>query len=265
MSHPVQNFEFQSHILRMIPDENGEPWFIAMDVAEILGYKDTEAMTRKLDEDEIQNLRIVGFGNRGVTTINESGLYASILTSHKPEAKAFKRWVTHEVLPAIRKHGYYVNPAHHYDNTLPDLPPLHRVSSALLSELRRMSKSLAKVYLLECGVTPNYIAAQLARLDASPAALATPPDHDPNPMPFHLLQQEVPEQAEAQDDRYYYFRRPAFEKLCGDYDPTDTARMLRDKQLLKYQGNYSLMMRAPRAMFGGQRPLMYAIKKTIRK
>lgn len=96
--------------VRTLTDENGEPWFVGMDIASILGYSDTEAMTRRLDTDDIQNRQIVGFGNRGVNTINESGLYSAILGSQKPEAKAFQRWVTSEVLPSIRKHGAYMTP-----------------------------------------------------------------------------------------------------------------------------------------------------------
>ena len=68
-------------------------------------------MTRKLDQDEKQNLQIVGFGPRGVAVVNEAGLYSAVMTSQKPEAKSFKRWVTHEVLPAIRKTGAYGTPA----------------------------------------------------------------------------------------------------------------------------------------------------------
>jgi prophage antirepressor-like protein len=90
-----------------------EPWFVAMDIAVALDYSDTEAMTRKLDDDEKQNLQIVGFGPRGVTLISESGLYSAILGSHKPEAKAFKRWVTSVVLPSIRQHGAYATGAEH--------------------------------------------------------------------------------------------------------------------------------------------------------
>jgi prophage antirepressor-like protein len=90
-----------------------EPWFVAMDVASALDYSDTEAMTRRLDDDEKQNLQIVGFGPRGVTVISESGLYSAILSSQKPEAKAFKRWVTATVLPSIRKHGAYAQGAEH--------------------------------------------------------------------------------------------------------------------------------------------------------
>ncbi len=107
MNTALQTFQFQSHQLTAITDEVGAPWFIAKEVAEILEYTDAYEMTKKLDEDEIQNRQIAGFGNRGVNIINESGLYASILTSKKPAAKVFKKWVTSEVLPSIHKTGGY--------------------------------------------------------------------------------------------------------------------------------------------------------------
>lgn len=111
----LQNFQFHTHQLQVIVDENGEPWFIAMQVAEILEYSDAHKMTGRLDEDEKSNRQIGGLGpetgGRGITCINESGLYSAILTSKKPAAKTFKRWVTHEVLPAIRKTGQYIHQA----------------------------------------------------------------------------------------------------------------------------------------------------------
>lgn len=103
----ITPFQFENHSVRVIADERGEPWFIAKEIAGALGYSDTEAMTRRLDDDEKQNLQIVGFGPRGVTVINEAGLYSAIMGSTKDEAKRFKRWVTHDVLPAIRKTGGY--------------------------------------------------------------------------------------------------------------------------------------------------------------
>lgn len=102
----AQIFIFENLQIRVF-EINGEPMFLAMDIAKTLDYKDTEAMTRRLDDDETQNLQIVGFNNRGVILINESGLYNAILGSKKPEAKFFKKWVTKEVLPAIRKTGEY--------------------------------------------------------------------------------------------------------------------------------------------------------------
>lgn len=100
------NTQFGS--LRVIKDEQGEPWFVAKDVCDALGI-DTNHVRESLDEDEVNTLRIMeGKGNPNKTIITEAGLYSLILRSRKPEAKAFKRWVTHEVLPAIRKDGGYM-------------------------------------------------------------------------------------------------------------------------------------------------------------
>lgn len=87
---------------------DGEPNFVAKDVCDALGYKRTYAAVRRLDEDEkgTQSIRTPG-GKQEMTIINESGLYNLILGSKKKRAKKFKRWVTHEVLPSIRKHGMY--------------------------------------------------------------------------------------------------------------------------------------------------------------
>lgn len=103
----IQLFHFDEHTSISATLIDGEPWFVAMEIAKALDYGDAEAMTRRLDNDEKQNRRIVGFGPRGVTVINESGLYAAILGSRKPEAKRFRKWVTGTVLPSIRKTGQY--------------------------------------------------------------------------------------------------------------------------------------------------------------
>lgn len=103
-------FSFENQEIRVITNENGEPWFVAKEIAGALGYSDAEAMTRRLDDDEKRNLQVVGFGPRGVTVINESGLYSAILGSTKEAAKRFKRWVTSEVLPSVRKTGGYTAP-----------------------------------------------------------------------------------------------------------------------------------------------------------
>ena len=97
--------------LRVI-DQNGEPWFIAKDVCDALGLNDTTKALSGLDADEKNSTKIVrGIrGNPIVGIINESGLYSIVMRSRKPEAKAFKKWVTSEVLPAIRKTGGYMAP-----------------------------------------------------------------------------------------------------------------------------------------------------------
>lgn len=90
---------------------DGEIWFVSADVAAALGYRDAANMVRNLDEDEkgTQIVSTLG-GKQEVSVINEPGLYAAILKSRKPEAKQFKKWVTGEVLPAIRKTGAYIGP-----------------------------------------------------------------------------------------------------------------------------------------------------------
>ena len=84
----------------------GEPWFVAADVCRALGLGNSSKAIMPLDDDEkgITISDTLG-GKQEMTTINEPGLYSLILRSRKPEAKAFKRWITHEVIPAIRKTG----------------------------------------------------------------------------------------------------------------------------------------------------------------
>lgn len=93
-----------------VMEHNGEPWFVGKDVAGVLGYQNgSRDINRHVDDEDRQNYQNGTFESpRGMTIINESGLYSLILSSKLPTAKQFKRWVTSEVLPAIRKHGGYV-------------------------------------------------------------------------------------------------------------------------------------------------------------
>lgn len=104
-----QNFNYESLPVRIVTDEDEQTWFAGIDICKILEYADPDAAIKKLDEDE-RNLTRLRDGSgqlRKTWTVNEPGLYSLILTSTKPEAKAFKRWVIHEVLPSIRKAGKY--------------------------------------------------------------------------------------------------------------------------------------------------------------
>ena len=107
----LTQFTFHNEYNVRIIDLNGELWFVASDVASALDYRMASDMTRFLDDDEkgTHNLRTPS-GSQDLTIINESGLYSAILKSRKPEAKKFKKWVTSEVLPAIRKTGKYEAP-----------------------------------------------------------------------------------------------------------------------------------------------------------
>ena len=93
-------------------DHDGEPWFVGKDVAAALGYSDVnKAIAMHVDdEDKLNDKSSSSLGQRGGWVINESGLYSLVLSSKLPTAKKFKRWVTSEVIPSIRKHGGYLTP-----------------------------------------------------------------------------------------------------------------------------------------------------------
>lgn len=102
---------FHGQPVRVITDEHGDTWFVATDIAKILGYRMASDMTRRLDEDEkgTRSVRTPG-GEQPTTVITESGLYSSILGSQVEGARRFKRWVTHELLPEVRRTGSYSLP-----------------------------------------------------------------------------------------------------------------------------------------------------------
>lgn len=108
-------FDFQEHPVRIVSKES-EPWFCAADVCRVLGISNPSDATARLDADERMTLgntegqREGRGGAQFHAYVSESGLYALVFKSRKPEAKAFRKWVTAEVLPAIRKQGRYVAP-----------------------------------------------------------------------------------------------------------------------------------------------------------
>lgn len=93
-------------------EQNGEPWFIARDVCECLSIGKYRDAVSRLEEDERGSVEVDTLGGRqSLSAVNEYGLYSLVLSSRKPEAKEFKRWITHEVIPAIRKTGGYISGA----------------------------------------------------------------------------------------------------------------------------------------------------------
>ena len=114
---------------------NGEPWFVAKDVCEALGI-DTSHVTRSLDDDEVSNLPNWQNGGKAPLIITEGGLYSLIMRSRKPEAKSFKRWVTHDVLPSIRRHGMYATPQT-VEDMLADPDTMIQTLKALKAERQR--------------------------------------------------------------------------------------------------------------------------------
>ena len=110
MSNEIQRFDFKGAALRTLTDKAGEPWFVAKDVCDILGLENSRKATAELDSDEKNTVTISDgiAGNPNKTIISEPGLYRLVMKSRKSEAKEFQRWVTHEVLPQIRKTGGYI-------------------------------------------------------------------------------------------------------------------------------------------------------------
>lgn len=109
MNTEIQTFNFNALTLRTLTDGNGDPWFVAKDVCDILEISNNRDAISQLDSDE-KNTVVISDGipgNPNKTIISEPGLYKIIMRSRKPEAREFQRWVTHEVLPSIRKHGIY--------------------------------------------------------------------------------------------------------------------------------------------------------------
>lgn len=100
-----ENSEFGK--LRVTQDESGEPWFVAKDVCDALGL-DTSHVRRGLDDDEVTTLPNWQGKGAAPLIVSEAGLYSLVLKSRKPEAKRFRRWVTHDVLPSIRRDGGYM-------------------------------------------------------------------------------------------------------------------------------------------------------------
>ena len=121
---------------------DGEPWFVAADVCRALDLSNPTIATSRLDEDERAKFNLGRQGDG--TIINESGLYSLVLGSRKPEAKAFKRWITHDIIPTIRKTGGYVNDtAQFVESYFGQLEPSQKHALTMMfDESKRMSAQL---------------------------------------------------------------------------------------------------------------------------
>lgn len=110
MNNEIQKFDFKGASLRTLTDETGEPWFVAKDVCDVLELSNVGQALARLDDDEKSSITLNDGtpGNPNRAIVSESGLYALVLASRKPEAHEFKRWVTHDVLPQIRRTGGYI-------------------------------------------------------------------------------------------------------------------------------------------------------------
>lgn len=144
-NYVTKEFLFNDQQVRTVV-RDGEPWFVGKDVADILGYSDTAQAVRKRIDDEdkgVVEMTTPG-GKQNMVVINESGLYSLILSSKLPTAKAFKRWVTSEVLPTIRKHGAYMD-TDIIEKSLADPDFLIQLATTLKEEKQRRMEAEAKI------------------------------------------------------------------------------------------------------------------------
>lgn len=144
MNQQLMPFDYEGREIRVVKDDQGDPWFVAADVCAVLQLPETHKAVSRLDDDEKDRNSIpTPGGSQSMTVVSESGLYNLVLGSRKAEAKRFKRWVTHEVLPAIRKTGSYAVSAM---AALP-APTQDRVTSLLL-----IGEAVAKVPGVKAGI-----------------------------------------------------------------------------------------------------------------
>lgn len=144
-NYVTKEFLFNDQQVRTVV-RDGEPWFVGKDVAVVLGYKNTrDALSKHVDDEDkgVAKCDTLG-GAQNLPIINESGLYSLIVSSKLPTAKAFKRWVTSEVLPTIRKHGAYMD-TDIIEKSLSDPDFLIQLATTLKEEKQRRMEAEAKI------------------------------------------------------------------------------------------------------------------------
>ena len=130
--------------------QDGEPWFVAADVCKDLEHSNDSMALDRLDDDEKAKLSL-GLSGGETNVVNEPGLYTLILGSRKPEAKAFKRWITHDVLPAIRKTGMYVQPG----TVTNALAELHAAMTAMQDMLDDVKQRIPRSTSMDLALTAH--------------------------------------------------------------------------------------------------------------
>lgn len=136
MTNDLAEFTFESEAVRVI-HINDQPWWVVTDLAKVLGYRDANKMLRMLDEDQKGTHKVGTLGGiQEVSIINESGMWTCVIKSQRPEAKAFQRLLTSEILPSLRKEGFYALPGVNLARPL-SVAEFLRVGNALKKETNR--------------------------------------------------------------------------------------------------------------------------------
>ena len=142
MTDEIRKFDFKGAALRTLTDKQGEPWFVAKDVCDILGMSNPSMAIAALDEDEATQVDPKDYlgsenrSNQAINIVSEPGLYKLIMRSRKPEAKEFQRWVTHEVLPQILRTGGYI-PTSDMDDDMTILAKAVMIGQRTMEEQKR--------------------------------------------------------------------------------------------------------------------------------
>lgn len=146
MTTAITPFDYQGHAVRTLTGPDGEPRFVLADVCRVLGMSNPTMVAQRLDEDALSATEVIDSVGRtqSATIITEAGLYEVIFQSRKPEARAFRRWVTTEVLPSIRKHGAYMTPDT-LEKVLTDPDLIIRLATDLKNERAARAELEAKV------------------------------------------------------------------------------------------------------------------------
>ena len=162
MSAEIIPFDFEMQAVRVVIGDDGQPWFVAKDVCDALGIKNSRDALDRLENDEkgVGNTDTLG-GTQELSTVNESGLYALIFRSRKPQAKRFRKWVTAEVLPSIRQHGRYEMPA----ESLGDMPPIGQADRLINAE--RVFRSVTRLQAAVAKSSPQAMAIANAATQAA--------------------------------------------------------------------------------------------------
>ena len=147
MSKEIKIFDNEQFGQIRVIDQNGEPWFVAADVCRALEIGNHRDALSRIDADEkgVALTDTLG-GKQEMATVNEPGLYSLVLGSRKPEAKAFKRWITHEVIPTIRKHGMYATPDT-VEKIIEDPDTIIRILQEMKEERAKRVKAEEKIAL----------------------------------------------------------------------------------------------------------------------
>lgn len=176
-------FNFESHNIRVTQDDNGEPWFVAKDICEVLEYANPhKAVADHVDGDDLTKREVIDELGRPQKTnhINESGVYALIFGSKKESAKRFKRWVTAEVLPSIRKTGSYTAPKPKAQRArLPDEVKALLMIGKAVAQVPGVNPNLAMAYTLDAiekttGMAMRDVSRALPSVDINNAATLSP-------------------------------------------------------------------------------------------